>query len=68
MDPSLGPQQQQMGDPYHNGMMEFHEDPLLIAQTLTYITDDGSVVLSFSSAPFSYGENIRFALERWTLF
>eukprot|EP00957_Ditylum_brightwellii_P009777 737233-Ditylum_brightwellii.AAC.1 len=31
------------------------DDPLLIAQTLTYITDDGSVVLSFSSAPFSFG-------------
>ncbi len=30
------------------------EDPLLIAQTLTYVTDDGSVVSSFQSAPFSW--------------
>ena len=29
------------------------DDPLLIAQSLTYITDDGSTVLSFTSAPFS---------------
>jgi hypothetical protein len=29
------------------------EDPLLIAQSLTYVTDDGSVNLSFASAPFS---------------
>ena len=33
------------------------DDPLLIAQTLTYVTDDGSVLLSFTSAPFSFGEN-----------
>ena len=33
-----------------------HEDPLLIAQSLTYITDDGSVVVSFAAAPFSFGE------------
>lgn len=32
------------------------DDPLLIAQTLTYVTDDGSVLLSFTSAPFSFGE------------
>jgi len=36
-------------------MVEEPEDPLLIAQTLTYITDDGSVVVSFTSAPFSFG-------------
>jgi len=35
------------------------DDPLLIAQTLTYITDDGSVVLSFSSAPFSFAFKLR---------
>ena len=29
------------------------DDPLLIAQTLTYVTDNGSVVMSYSSAPFS---------------
>lgn len=32
------------------------EDPLLISQTLTYVTDDGSVVHSFQSAPLSFGE------------
>ena len=32
------------------------DDPLLIAQTLTYVTDDGSVMLSFTSAPFSFGK------------
>ena len=30
------------------------DDPLLIAQTLTYVTDDGSVLLS-TSAPFLFG-------------
>ena len=29
------------------------DDPLLIAQTLTYVTDNGSVLMSYSSAPFS---------------
>eukprot|EP00560_Eucampia_antarctica_P003587 CAMPEP_0197837344 /NCGR_PEP_ID=MMETSP1437-20131217/31894_1 /TAXON_ID=49252 ORGANISM="Eucampia antarctica, Strain CCMP1452" /NCGR_SAMPLE_ID=MMETSP1437 /ASSEMBLY_ACC=CAM_ASM_001096 /LENGTH=238 /DNA_ID=CAMNT_0043444327 /DNA_START=91 /DNA_END=807 /DNA_ORIENTATION=- len=38
------------------------DDPLLIAQSLTYITDDGSVVLSFSSAPFSFAFKFRFFL------
>ena len=33
------------------------DDPLLIAQTLTYVTDDGSVLLSFASAPFSFGKS-----------
>ena len=32
------------------------DDPLLIAQTLTYVTDDGSVLLSFTPAPFSFSE------------
>ncbi|EEC51578.1 predicted protein [Phaeodactylum tricornutum CCAP 1055/1] len=31
------------------------EDPLLISQSLTYVTDDGSTLHSFESAPFSYG-------------
>eukprot|EP00977_Amphora_coffeiformis_P028048 scaffold34685_cov183-Amphora_coffeaeformis.AAC.28 len=31
------------------------EDPLLISQSLTYVTDDGSVLHSFQSAPFSTG-------------
>lgn len=37
-----------------------HEDPLLIAQSLTYITDDGSVVVSFAAAPFSFAFKVRF--------
>ena len=36
--------------------MMLDEDPLLISQTLTYVTDDGSVLHSFQSAPFSFGE------------
>ena len=31
------------------------DDPLLIAQTLTYVTDNGSVLLSFTLAPFLFG-------------
>jgi hypothetical protein len=31
------------------------EDPLLISQSLTYVTDDGSILHSFESAPFSVG-------------
>mmetsp|Transcript_19089 Transcript_19089/g.35156 ORF Transcript_19089/g.35156 Transcript_19089/m.35156 type:complete len:247 (-) Transcript_19089:444-1184(-) len=38
------------------------DDPLLIAQTLTYVTDDGSVLLSFTSAPFSSAFKFRFFL------
>ena len=40
------------------------EDPLLISQSLTYVTDDGSVLHSFQSAPFSYG---MFSLHSMTL-
>jgi hypothetical protein len=36
--------------------IDIHEDPLLIAQTLTYVTDDGSVLASFQSAPASWGK------------
>jgi len=36
------------------------DDPLLIAQSLTYITDDGSVVLSFTSTPFSFSFKLCF--------
>ena len=35
------------------------EDPLLISQSLTYVTDDGGTLLSFQSAPFSAGEKSR---------
>jgi hypothetical protein len=31
------------------------EDPLLISQTLTYVTDDGSTLHTFQQAPFSFG-------------
>jgi hypothetical protein len=41
---------------------ELDEDPLLIAQTLTYVTDDGSVSLSFECAPFSLGKFVVVAL------
>lgn len=34
------------------------DDPLMIAQTLTYVTDDGDTVLTFHSAPFSTGEQL----------
>lgn len=40
------------------------DDPLLIAQTLTYVTDDGSVLLSFTSAPFSFG---KFAINKYCI-
>ena len=33
------------------------EDPLLISQSLTYVTDDGEILHSFQSAPFSTGEH-----------
>lgn len=46
----------------HDKLMIDHDDPLLIAQSLTYITDNGSVVHTFSSAPFSFGFKIRFFL------
>lgn len=38
------------------------DDPLLIAQTLTYVTDNGSVVMSYSSAPFSLSFKCRLVL------
>ena len=47
------PQQHQQ-QPQAKQEMIVDEDPLLIAQTLTYVTDDGSVVMSFQSAPFSW--------------
>jgi len=40
------------------------DDPLLIAQTLTYVTDNGSVLMSYSSAPFTTAFKCRlFILE-----
>lgn len=35
------------------------DDPLLIAQTLTYVTDNGSVIMSYSSSPFSFAFKCR---------
>ena len=32
------------------------EDPLLISQSLTYVTDDGSTLHSFNSEPYSLSE------------
>jgi hypothetical protein len=34
------------------------EDPLLISQSLTYVTDDGGTLHSFNSSPFSTGASI----------
>eukprot|EP00934_Nitzschia_sp_Nitz4_P005900 Nitzschia sp. Nitz4//scaffold61_size107673//3835//4793//NITZ4_004218-RA/size107673-augustus-gene-0.212-mRNA-1//-1//CDS//3329555659//5890//frame0 len=48
-----------MVDEMHHHIVD--EDPLLISQTLTYVTDDGSIVHSFHSAPFSFGFKARFA-------
>ena len=42
------------------------EDPLLIAQSLTYVTDDGSVSLSFASAPFSFCKFVFLAVSYLT--
>lgn len=44
---------QDMVDDHHNHIVD--EDPLLISQSLTYVTDDGSVLHSFRSSPFSMG-------------
>ena len=41
-------------DESHHNVID--EDPLMISQTLTYVTDDGSVLHSFQSAPFSFGK------------
>ena len=44
---------QDMVDDHHNHIVD--EDPLLISQSLTYVTDDGSVLHSFRSSQFSMG-------------
>jgi hypothetical protein len=44
---------QDMVDDHHDHIVD--EDPLLISQSLTYVTDDGSVLHSFRSSPFSMG-------------
>lgn len=47
---------QDMVDDHHNHIVD--EDPLLISQSLTYVTDDGSVLHSFRSSPFSMGKSV----------
>ena len=37
-------------------LMLADEDPLLISQSLTYVTDDGGILHSFQSAPLSASE------------
>jgi len=51
--------QDMVGD-HHNHIVD--EDPLLISQSLTYVTDDGSVLHSFRSSPFSWGFKARFVM------
>ena len=56
MDSSLSRQRSRdmVDDMQHPHIVD--EDPLMISQTLTYVTDDGSVVHSFHSAPFAWGK------------
>lgn len=42
-----------MVDDRHEHIVD--EDPLLISQSLTYVTDEGDVLHSFQSSPFSFG-------------
>jgi hypothetical protein len=44
---------QDMVEEHHHHIVD--EDPLLISQSLTYVTDDGSVLHTFQSSPFSWG-------------
>jgi hypothetical protein len=41
----------------HQAAMLDGEDPLLISQSLTYVTDDGETLHSFNSAPLSTGKS-----------
>lgn len=56
------PQQTQQPLPEAKDEMLVDDDPLLIAQTLTYVTDDGSVAMSFQQAPFTFGEHKALAI------
>ena len=62
----FGVQQRKMNEPagltrtrstemVEDGHPILDEDPLLISQSLTYVTDDGSVLHSFQSMSFSLG-------------
>jgi len=46
----------------NEGSMIDPDDPLLIAQSLTYITDNGSVLLTFESAPYSFAFKLRLVM------
>ena len=48
--------------------MMLDEDPLLISQTLTYVTDDGSVLHSFQSSTFSFGTFFLCSARRHLLY
>lgn len=48
--------------------MMLDEDPLLISQTLTYVTDDGSVLHSFQSSTFSFGTLFYFMFSTTSLY
>jgi len=52
---SAGENNSMQRTPQQTQQMVMDEDPLLIAQTLTYVTDDNSVIFSFESAPASWG-------------
>lgn len=43
----------------NDGSMIDPDDPLLIAQSLTYVTDNGSILLTFESAPYSFAFKLR---------
>lgn len=45
-----------MSSDEQNTEMIADEDPLLISQSLTYVTDDGGILHSFRSARLSTGE------------
>lgn len=47
---------QEMVDDHHNHIVD--EDPLLISQSLTYVTDDGGVLHSFRYSPFAKGKGL----------
>ena len=52
---SLSSSSQQQLSQKEKEIMLADEDPLLISQSLTYVTDDGEILHSFYSAPFSTG-------------
>jgi len=58
---------QEMVEDHHNHIVD--EDPLLISQSLTYVTDDGSTLHTFRSSPFSMGKcEIHRLFDRFPVF